>query len=67
MKNWTEINDESREVFNTNIQSQIIIKTTMLKYILCDYSDAYILAKGTVVAVTSTALAGADAIILIKK
>ena len=39
----------------------------MLKYILCDYSDAYILAKKTVVAVNSTALAGAHAIILIKK
>ena len=39
----------------------------MLKSILCDYSDAYILAEGTVVAVNSTALAGADAIMLIKK
>ena len=39
----------------------------MLKSILCDYSDAYILAEGTVVAVNRTALVGADAIMLIKK
>ena len=45
-KNWVEINDESRGVYNVN--SQIKIKTTMLKYSLCDYSDAYILVKGRI-------------------
>ena len=40
-----EINDESRETYNVN--SQIKFKTTMLKSSLYDYSDAYILAKGT--------------------
>ena len=45
-KNWVEINDESRETYNVN--SQIKFKTTMLKSSLCDYSDAYILVKGTI-------------------
>ena len=43
-RNWVEINDESRGTYNVN--SQIKFKTTMLKSSLCDYSDAYILAKG---------------------
>ena len=45
-KNWVEINDESRRAYNVN--SQIKLKTTMLKSSLCDYSDAYILVKGTI-------------------
>ena len=54
-KNWVEINDESRGTYNVN--SQIKFKPTMLKSSLCDYSDAYILVKGTI---TITG-AGADA------
>ena len=52
-KNWIEINDNSWRTYNTN--SQIKFKTTMLKlncysyvFKLCDYSDAYILAKGNI-------------------
>ena len=45
-RNWVEINDESRGVYNVN--SQIKFKTTMLKSGLCDYSDAYILVKGRI-------------------
>ena len=45
-KNWVEINGESRGTYNVN--SQIKFKTTMLKSSLCDYSDAYIIYKGTV-------------------
>ena len=45
-KNWVEINDESRGTYNVN--SQIKFKTTMLKSSLYDYSDAYILAMGTI-------------------
>ena len=45
-KNWVEINDESRGAYNVN--SQIKFKTTVLKSSLCDYSDAYILVKGTI-------------------
>ena len=54
-KNRVEINDESRGTYNVN--SQIKFKTTMLKSSLCDYSDAYILVKGTI---TITGV-GADA------
>ena len=41
-KNWVEINDESRGTYN------VMFKTAMLKSSLCDYSDAYILVKGTI-------------------
>ena len=57
-RNWVEINDESRGAYNVN--SQIKFKTTMLKSSLCDYSDAYILVKGTI-SVNSTAAQGAAA------
>ena len=57
-RNWVEINDESRGAYNVN--SQIKFKTTMLKSSLCDYSDAYILVKGTI-SVNNTAAAGAAA------
>ena len=55
-RNWVEINDELRGVYNVN--SQIKFKTTMLKSSLCDYSDAYILVKGTI-SVNNTGAAGA--------
>ena len=57
-KNWVEINDESRGAYNVN--SQIKFKTTTLKSSLCDYSDAYILVKGTI-SINNTAAAGAAA------
>ena len=57
-RNWIEINDEPRGAYNVN--SQIKFKTRMLKSSLCDYSDAYILVKGTVT-VNNTAAAGAAA------
>ena len=57
-KNWIEINDESRGTYNVN--SQIKFKTAMLKYSLCDYSDAYILVKGAIT-VNNTAAADVDA------
>ena len=57
-RNWVEINDESGGVYNIN--SQIKFKTTMLKSSLCDYSDAYILVKGTI-SVNNTAADGAAA------
>ena len=55
IKNWVEINDESKGTYSVN--SQIKFKTTMLKSNLCDYSDAYILVKGKI-KITG---AGADA------
>ena len=54
-KSWVEINDESRGAYN--VKSQMKFKTTMLKSSLCDYSDAYILAKGRI----TIEGAGADA------
>ena len=57
-KNWVEINDESRGRYNIN--SQIKFKTTMLKSSLWDYSDAYIIVKGTIT-VNNTAADGAAA------
>ena len=56
--NWVEINDESRGAYNT--YSQIKFKTTMLKYVLFDYSDAYILVK-RIITVNNTAASTADA------
>ena len=46
IKNWTKIKDQSRGTYNIN--SDIRLKTTMLKSSLCDYSDAYILVKGRI-------------------
>ena len=55
-KNWVKTNDDSWATCNTN--SQIKFKTSMLKSSLCDYSYAYILAKGTI---TAPNMAAADA------
>ena len=54
-KNWIEINDQLKGVYNAN--SDIGIKTTMLKSTLYDYSDAYIPLKGRI---TITEDAGPD-------
>ena len=45
-KNWVETNDDARRTHSTN--SQIKFKTSILKSILCDYSDAYIVVIGTI-------------------
>ena len=45
-KNWVEINDESKKLYNTG--SDIKFKTTLLRSNLCDYADAYILVNGTI-------------------
>ena len=52
--NWAEINDDSRRMCSTN--SYIKLKTSMLKSILCHYSDASLLASGSITVVG----AGAD-------
>ena len=57
-RNWIEINDESRGAYNVN--SQIKFKTTVLKSSLCDYSDAYILVRGTIT-INNTAAQSAGA------
>ena len=45
-KNLVEINDDSRGTHSTN--SQIKFKTSMLRSISCDYSDAYIFLSETI-------------------
>ena len=52
-KNWVKINNESKGTCNVN--SQIKFKTAMLKSSLCDYSDAYILVKGSIAVNNTTA------------
>ena len=56
--NWVEINDEIRGAYSAN--KQIRFKTAMLRSSLCDYIDAYILAKGNA-SVNNNAGAGAAA------
>ena len=51
-----EINDESKELYNTG--SDIKFKTTMVRSNICDYADAYIPVKGKV---TITAAGDHDA------
>ena len=43
---WVEINDNSHGTYSTN--SEIKLKTLMLKSSLCDYSDVFISVKGTI-------------------
>ena len=57
-KRWVEINDESRGTYNVN--SQIKFKTATFKSSLCDYSDAYILVKGTITVNNTAADAAAN-------
>ena len=45
-KKWIEVYDQSEG--NYNVNEEIRIKTSMLRSDLCDYSDAYIVVKGTI-------------------
>ena len=45
-KKWVEVYDQSGK--NHNVSKEIRIKTAMLRSDLCDYSDAYIVVKGTI-------------------
>ena len=47
-KNWVEINDDRIEHYS---QKDLIFDTAMLKSSLCDYSDVYVLVKGTITVV----------------
>ena len=55
-KNCVEINDELKGTYDE--VNQIRFKTSMLRSSLCNYSNAYILVKGSVT-VRNTADAGA--------
>ena len=54
-RNWVEINDESKGRYDN---SDISFKTSIIRSSLWDYSDAYILVKGTIT-VSNTVAAGA--------
>ena len=43
-RNWVKVNDESRGTYTGD---NIKFKTTMLRSDLCDYTDTYIIVKGT--------------------
>ena len=45
-KKWTEVHDQSGGI--DQINKQLRFKTSMLRSQLCDYSNAYIVAKGTI-------------------
>ena len=45
-KKWVEVYDQSEK--NYNVNKEIRIKTSMLTSDLCDYSDVYIVVKGTI-------------------
>ena len=45
-KKWIEVYDQSEK--NYNVNKKIRIKTSMLRSDLCDFSDAYIVVKGTI-------------------
>ena len=46
-KKWIEVYDQSEKNYNPN--KEIRIKTSMLRSDLCDFSDAYIIAKGHII------------------
>ena len=48
-KKWVEVYDQSQGNYNVNKESRT--KTSMLRSYLCDFSDAYIVAKGTITVV----------------
>ena len=45
-KKWIEVYDQFEG--NYNVNKEIRIKTSMLRSDLCDYSNAYIVVKGTI-------------------
>ena len=45
-KKWAKINDVLRQKYDTD--SQIKFKTSIWRSSFCNYSDAYILFKGTI-------------------
>ena len=57
-RNWAEINDELRGIYDYN--SDVKFKTSMIRSNLCDYSDAYIHVKATTT-VPNTAAQGVTA------
>ena len=42
-KKWTEVHDQSAEIYSTN--NQLRFKTPITRSDLCDYNDAHIVVK----------------------
>ena len=55
-KNWVEVNDETKWNYDN---SNVRFKTSMIMSNLCDYSDAYILVKGTIAVPNTTVVCAA--------
>ena len=51
-KKWVEVYDQSEK--NYDVNKEIRIKTSMLGSDLCDFSDAYIVVKGTITVTKKT-------------
>ena len=51
-KKWIEVYDQSGG--NCNVNKEIRIKTSILRSHLCDFSDAYIVVKGNIIADKNT-------------
>ena len=47
-KKWVEVYDQSQE--NYDVNKKIIIKTSMLRSDLCDFSDTHVFVKGNITA-----------------
>ena len=45
-KKWIKVYDQSEKNYNVNKKNRI--KTSMFRSDLCDFSDAYIVTKGTI-------------------
>ena len=49
LKNWIEVHDQSGNAEDRyRLSKQIRFKTSMLRSDLCDFSDVYIVVKGTI-------------------
>ena len=48
-KKWVDVHDQSGGSYDTN--KEIKFKKSMLRSGLCDYSDAYIAVRGTIVVI----------------
>ena len=48
-KKWLDVHDQSGGSYDTN--KEIKFKKSMLRSGLCDYSDAYIVVRGTIVVI----------------
>ena len=53
-RKWTIVNDQSNPSYD--VGNEIVYNTEVLKFNLCDYNDAYILAKGDITVIAAPPL-----------